>query len=417
MDIPRPEFRQRKRIRRALMGSCAALLIVAAAFGVFGLEPAVPTVPRSSVWVDTVRQGEMLRQVRGSGTLVPREVRWIAAQTAGRIERIIVRPGGTVEPDTVLIEMSNADLMQQSEEARLVLEAARADLIDTELRLKGQQLDQQSTLGAVRAEYEGAQLQAEAEKQLVDEGIVPVIQYKRSLIRAEELKLRKGIEQQRLDQFSALMDARFAAQRARVEQARSAYERRIGEIHSLHIKAGIAGVLQEVNVEEGQRIELGTNVARVARPDELQAELRVPETQARDVLIGQAVEVDTRNGIIQGRVVRIDPAVQAGTVQVDVELFGPMPRGARPDLSVDGAIEIERLPDAVFTGRPGYGQANSTISMFKLMDSGRYAMRVPVEIGRSSVNAVEIVKGLVPGEQVILSDISPWDDYDRIRLD
>jgi HlyD family secretion protein len=417
LDIPRPEFRQRKRIRRALMGSCAALLIVAAAFGVFGLESAVPAVPRSSVWVDTVRQGEMLRQVRGSGTLVPREVRWIAAQTAGRIERIIVRPGGTVEPDTVLIEMSNADLMQQSEEARLALEGARADSIDTEFRLKGQQLDQQSTLGAVRAEYEGAQLQAEAEKQLVDEGIVPVIQYKRSLIRAEELELRMGIEQQRLDQFSALMDARIAAQRARVAQARSAYERRIGEIHSLQVKAGIAGVLQEVNVEEGQRIELGTNVARVARPDELRAELRVPETQARDVLIGQAVEVDTRNGIIQGRVVRIDPAVQAGTVLVDVELFGPMPRGARPDLSVDGAIEIERLPNAVFTGRPGYGQANSTISMFKLMDSDRYAMRVSVEIGRSSVNAVEIVKGLVPGEQVILSDISPWDDYDRIRLD
>jgi HlyD family secretion protein len=225
------------------------------------------------------------------------------------------------------------------------------------------------------------------------------------------------IEQERLGQFSASMDAQLAAQRARVDQARSAYERRIDDVHSLHVRAGLAGVLQEVNVEEGQRIERGTNIARVARPDELQAELRVPETQARDVQVDQAVKVDTRNGIIKGRVVRIDPAVQAGTVQVDVELAGPIPRGARPDLSVDGTIEIERLPHTVFTGRPAYGQASSTISMFKLTDNGRSAMRVPVEIGRSSVNAVEIVKGLVPGDEVILSDISAWDDYDRIRLD
>jgi HlyD family secretion protein len=416
VDIPRPEFKQRKRVRQAVMSGGAAVFIVAAAIDVSRLEPAAPTVARSSVWVDTVREGEMLRQVRGPGKLVPREVRWIAAQTAGRIERITVRPGAVVEPDTVLVEMSNPDLAQQAEEARLAFEAARADLTDTELRLKGEQLDQQSALGVARAEYEGARLQAEAEKQLADEGIVPAIQYKRSLLKVEQLKLRRDIEQERLAQFSASIDAQLAAQRARVDQADSAYERRIDDVDSLHVKAGFAGVMQEVNVEEGQQVELGTNIARVARPDELQAELRIPETQARDVQIDQAVEVDTRNGIIKGRVVRIDPAVQAGTVQVDVALAGSMPRGARPDLSVDGTIEIERLQHTVFTGRPAYGQANSTISMFKLTDDGRSAVRVPVELGRSSVNAVEIVKGLAPGDEVVLSDTSAWDHYDRIRL-
>jgi len=417
VDIPRPEFRQRRRLRRAAVASVAAALIGIAVIAISRLEPAVPTVSRDSVWVDTVREGEMLRQVRGNGTLVPREVRWITAQTAGRVERIVVRPGAAVEPDTVLIEMSNADLSQQTEDARLAFEAAQADMTDTELRLKSEQLDQRAALGVARAEYQGAELQAEAEKQLVDEGIVPAIQYKRSLIRAEQLKLRLDLSQERLDQFSASMDAQLLAQRARVDQARSAYERRIADVHSLHVKAGVAGVLQEMNVEEGQRIELGTNIARVARSDELLAELRVPETQARDVQIDQAVEVDTRNGIVEGRVVRVDPAVQAGTVRVAVELTGLMPRGARPDLSVDGTIEIERLSHTVFTGRPAYGQANSTISMFKLTDGGRSAMRVPVELGRSSVNAVEIVKGLVPGDEVILSDVSAWDDYDRIRLD
>lgn len=417
VDIPRPELRQKRRMRQAMIWGGAVIVLGAAAIVLSRLEPAAPSVSRASVWIDNVREGELLRRVRGPGNLVPREIRWIAAQTAGRVERVIVRPGAVVEPDTVLVEMSNIDLLQQTDEAKFALQAAEADLADTELRLKSQQLDQRATIGAARVDYERARLQAEAEKDLAEEGIVPAIDYQRSQLLVEQYKLRMDIEEERLGQFSATMDAQLAAQRARVDQSRNAYERRLEQVDSLQVRAGIAGVLQEVRVEEGQRVELGANIARVARPDELQAELRIPETQARDVQIGQHVEVDTRNGLIKGRVTRIDPAVQSGTVQVDVELLGELPRGARPDLSVDGTIEIERVERTIYTGRPAYGQADSTISMFKLVDDGRYAVRVPVRIGRTSVNAVEIMQGLTPGDEVILSDTSAYDEYDRIRLD
>jgi HlyD family secretion protein len=416
MDIPRPEFRDKKRKRRIAYGTGAAAIVVLLTVGLARLEPAAPSVARASVWIDTVREGEMLRQVRGPGRLVPREIRWVPAQTAGRVERVIVRPGALVEPHTVLVEMSNTDLLQQTEERRFALEAAEADYADVELRLKVQQLDQRAAVGVAHAEYEGARLQAEAEEQMADEGIVPAIQYQTSELRAEQLRLRLEIEKERLNQFSATIEAQLTAQRARVDQARNAYERLVEQVESLEVRAGLAGVLQEVQVEEGQRVELGANIARVARPDELQAELRIPETQARDVQLGQHVDVDTRNGVVAGRVLRIDPAVQGGTVQVDVELKGPLPRGARPDLSVDGTIEIERLENAVFTGRPAYGQADSTISLFKLVEDGDFAVRVPVQIGRTSVNAVEIVQGLASGDEVILSDTSSWDTYDRIRL-
>lgn len=417
MDIPRPDFKQKQRFKTVLYSSAAGIVVIAATVGLSRLEPAAPSVPRASVWIDTVREGEMLRQVRGPGRLVPREIRWIPAQTAGRVERILVRPGALVEPGTVLVEMSNTDLLQQTEEARFALEAAEADLVDTELRLKSQQLDARAAVGVARAEYEGARLKAEAEGELVEEGIVAAIDFRRSELLAEQLKLRLEIEEERLNQFSATMDAQLAAQRARVDQARNLYQRRLDQIESLEVVAGLEGVLQEVQVEEGQRVELGSNIARVARPDELQAELRIPETQARDVQIGQKVEVDTRNGVIEGLVTRIDPAVQSGTVQVDVELEGPLPRGARPDLSVDGTIEIERLEQVVYTGRPAYGQPDTTIGLFKLEPDGEHAVQVPVKLGRTSVNAVEIVQGLEPGDAVILSDISSWDDYDRIRLD
>jgi HlyD family secretion protein len=363
-----------------------------------------------------VQEGEMLRQVRGPGKLVPREIRWIPAQTAGRVERVIVRPGAIVEADTVLVEMSNTDLQQQTEEARFSVIAAQADLADTELQLKSQQLDQRAAVGVARAEYEGARLKAEAEGQLVEEGIVPAIDYQRSELFAEQLRLRLEIEEERRGQFSATVEAQLAAARARLDQTRNAYERYLDQMDSLQVVAGIEGVLQSVQVEEGQRVELGANIGRVARPDELQAELRIPETQARDVQLGQHVDVDTRNGIVAGIVTRIDPAVQGGTVQVDVELMGEMPRGVRPDLSVDGTIEIERLAHAKFTGRPAYGQADSTIGLFKIVEQGDFAIRVPVQLGRTSVNAVEIVQGLEIGDQVILSDTSSWDDYDRIRL-
>jgi HlyD family secretion protein len=415
MDIPRPERKRRKRIRQGAIAGGVALLVVAVTVGLARLEPAAPSVPIASVWIDKVQEGEMLRQVRGPGTLVPRGIRWIAAQTDGRVERVVVRPGAVVEPDTVLVELSNPDLKEKTDEARYALEAAEAELAEMEPELASEQLDQRAALAVARAEYESAQLQADAELDLTDEGIVPAIKSKQSQLLAEQLKIRMEIEEERLEQFSEAMKAQIGARQARVAAVRNAYERRLDDVASLQVRAGFAGVVQEMLVEEGQRLALGANIARVARPDDLQAELRVPETQARDVQIGQMVSVDTRNGLVDGRVIRIDPAVQAGTVQVDVELIGKLPRGARPDLSVDGTIEIERLPNVVYTGRPAYGQPNTTIGLFKLVDDG-YAVRVPVELGRTSVSSVEIVQGLSVGDEVILSDTSAWGDHDRIRL-
>jgi len=317
----------------------------------------------------------------------------------------------------VLIEMSNPDVRQQADEARFQLEAAQAQYTDMELQLTSQRLDRRAALAVARTNNEGAQLQAEAEKGLVAQGIVPAIQYKRSELLAEQLKIQFEIEQERLQQFSASMDARLAAEHARVDLANNAYARRAEQVSSLQVRAGMAGVLQQVLVEEGQQVDMGANIVRVARPDDLRAELRIAETQARDVQIGQGVHIDTRNGIVEGKVVRIDPAVQAGTVQVDVEFTDALPKGARPDLSVDGTIQIEQLPKVTYTGRPAYGQPNTTVGLFKLDKDGRQAVRVPVQLGRASVNAIEIVQGLAPGDQVILSDTSAWNDYDRIRLD
>lgn len=416
MDIPRPENKRKKRMRQLALGGGAAVVILGLTFVLAGLEPAAPSVSRASVWVEEVREGEMLREVRGPGTLVPREIRWNSAQTDGRVERILVRPGAEVTADTIIVELSNADLMQQTEEARLQLDAAEAEYTEVSLRLQNQRLDQRAALAVAEADYESARLQAEAEETLAAENIIPAIQYRRSQLLADQQLIRRDIERDRLEQFSASMQAQLAAQQARLDQSRNAYQRRLDQVASLQVRAGIAGVLQQVPVEEGQRVSLGANIARVARPGDLMAELRIAETQARDVAVGQLVRVDTRNGIVEGRVMRIDPAVQSGTVQVDVELVGELPRGARPDLSVDGTIEIERLANVVYTGRPAYGQPNSTVSLFKLTDDGRTAIRVPVQLGRSSVNAIEIIQGLTPGEQVILSDTSQWDDYDRIRL-
>jgi HlyD family secretion protein len=415
MDIPRPENKRKKRIRQMGFAAAGVLVITAATAGLMQLEPAAPSVSRASVWVDTVREGEMLREVRGPGTLVPRAIRWIGAQTEGRVDQVIVRPGAVVDAETVLVEMSNPELVQQAEEARYAVAAAEAELAELKLTLENRRLDQRAAVAAASAEYEGAKLQAEAQMEAGD--VVPELQTQRSVLMAAQLKVRLDIEQERLDQFAESMNAQLAVRQARVMQVRNAYERQRERVDGLAVRAGAAGVVQEMLVEEGQRLAVGANIARVARPDDLQAELRVPETQARDVLLGQLVRVDTRNGIVEGKVSRIDPAVQNGTVQVDVELTGELPRGARPDLSVDGTIEIERLPLVVFTGRPAYGQPNTTVGLFKLIEGGRYAVRVPVELGRTSVNAVEILKGLAPNDEVILSDTSAWDDNDRIRLD
>lgn len=413
MDIPRPERKRQKRIRQTAIAAGVIVLLAAVTIGLTRLEPAAPSVAMASVWPDNVRQGEMLREVRGPGTLAPRAIRWIGAQADGRVDRVIVRPGAVVEADTVLVEMSNPDLLQTADEARYEVEAAKAAYADLELQLRNKQLDQEAAVASVVAEYEGQRLEAEAYKEAGN--AVSSIKTQRADLLAQQLKVKLDTERQRLAQFSKSMSAQLAVPRTRVTQAQHALERKLAQVDSLMVRAGVAGVVQEVLVEEGQRIALGANIARVTRPDDLQAELRVPETQARDVLLGQPVHVDTRNGIVEGKVSRIDPAVTSGTVQVDVELTGPLPRGARPDLSVDGTIEIERLENVVFTGRPAYGQPNTTVKLFKIVD-GNYAVKVPVELGATSVNAVQIVKGLEPGDRVILSDMSAWDEYERIRL-
>lgn len=414
MDIPRPENKRRKRARQVAIGAGAVVLVLLVSVVVARLEPAAPTVTRASVWIDSVREGEMLRQVRGPGTLVPREIRWIAAQSAGHVERVVVRPGAAVEANTVLVEMTNPDLLRENDEAKFALDAAVAELAEMKLTLKSQQLDQRAALATARTDYEAQRLEAEANKAAGD--VIPALTAQRSELLAEQKKVRFEIETERFAQFADTMKAQIQAREAKVAQARNTYERKQQQVEWLKVRAGVAGVLQQMLVEDGQTLALGQNIARVARPDDLRAEINIPETQARDVQLGQAVSVDTRNGIVAGKVVRIDPAVQQGTVQVDVDFTGPLPQGARPDLSVDGTIEIERLPRVLFTGRPAYGQPNSTVGLFKLVEDGRYAVRVPVEIGRTSVNAVEIVKGLAAGDQVILSDTSAWDDNDRIRL-
>jgi HlyD family secretion protein len=414
MDIPRPENKKRKRVRQLAIGGGTALLLVAVTIGLARLEPAAPSVVRDTQYIDTVRRGEMLRQVRGPGTLVLRDIRWIGAQSAGRVDRVIVRAGAVVEPDTILVQLSNPDLMSEAEKGGYALEAAKAEQAELELTLRSQELDQKAALAQARAQYEGARLQAEAEREA---GVVAELTVRRSELNAEQYKATYDIQIERLAQYGATVKAKLDAGRARLAQQQNAHDRLQAQVEALTVRAGLAGVVTQVPVEEGEQLQPGANIARVARPDDLRAELRVPETQAKDVVVGQLVAVDTRSGIVDGKVIRIDPTAREGTVQVDVELVSALPRGARPDQSVDGTIEIERLADVIYVGRPAYGQPNSKISLFKLVDGGAYAVRVPVELGRTSVNSVEIVTGLEPGDEVILSDTSAWDDNDRISLD
>jgi HlyD family secretion protein len=413
MDIPRPENKKRKRIRQIAIGSGTAVALAIVTIALARLEPAAPSVDGDTLYTGTVQRGEMLLQVRGPGTLVPRVILWIAAQSAGRVDRVLVRPGAIVEPDTIIAKLSNPDLVRQAEEARYGLEIAKATFAEFELTLRSKELDQKAAVAQAYAQYEAQRLQAEAERAA---GVVAELTVRKSELTAESLKATYDIQVERFNQLGATVNAQIAAQRARLAQDQNAFDRMREQVEALDIRAGLAGVVQAVLIEDGAQVQPGANIARVARPDELMAELRVPETQARDVIIGLPVAVDTRNGVVDGKVTRIDPSVVEGTVQVDVELTGKLPRGARPDQSVDGTIELDRLTDVVFTGRPAYGQPNSKITLFKLVEDGEYAIRVPVELGKTSVNNVEIIEGLVPGDEVILSDTSAWDDNDRIRL-
>jgi len=415
MDRPRIVSPHRKRIRQAAYaGGALALLLVT--LGLSRLKPAAPSVDRSGVLIDAVKRGPMLREVRGLGTLVPEDVRWIPAAAEGRVERILILPGTFVKADSVILELSNPELELQALDAESQLRQAEAQYTELKVRLQSQQLDQKAAAARVQADFEQAKMQADTNTELARQGLIADLTRKLSDVAARELGNRNGIEQERLSIASEAVEAQLAVQRALVAQRRAEAHLRRSQVKALAISPGIAGMLQVVPVEQGQRVSVGTNLARVAVPDRLKAVIRVPETQAKDVLIGQKATVDTRNGFVDGKVSRIDPAAQNGTVTVDVALEGTLPAGARPDLTVDGTIELERLTDIVYVSRPAQAQPNGTVGLFKLDPDGVGATRVKVGLGRSSVSTIEVTSGLVPGDQVVLSDTSAWDAYDRIRL-
>jgi HlyD family secretion protein len=416
MDIPRKEAARRKRIRQGIIG----LVLLAAAggvsWGLSRLKPAAPSVERATVWLDTVKRGPMLRQVRGLGTLVPEDILWIPATTDGRVERQLALPGIVVKPDTVLIVLSNPELQQATVDAEWKLRAAEAELANLKVKLESDRLTQEAAAATVESEANKSKLTADRDVELNKLGLEADLVAKTSVATAQDWANRTRIEKKRLEINPEAIKAQIAVQQAAVEQFRALYELKKSQVEALRVRAGVNGVLQQVPVEVGQRVAVGTNLARVVQPEKLKAELKIPETQAKDVAMGQKAEVDTRNGIIQGRVSRIDPAAKDGTVTVDVKLEGALPQGARPDLSVDGTIEIERLTDVLYVGRPTFGQPNSQVTLFKLDADGKGATRSQVKLGRSSVNTIEILEGLRVGDQVVLSDMSAQDAYDRIRL-
>ena len=416
VDIARsPEVKRKKKIRRIIYAALAIVAVGAVSIAVSRLRPAAPGVERATVWIDTVKRGPMVRQVRGSGTLVPENIRWIPATTSGRVERLVLRPGAAVTPTTVILEMSNQDLQQQVMDAQLAFRSAEAAFQNKKADLQTQILTQEAAVATAESNSKQSNLTLAANQELAKAGLISDLQLKRFLGDAEEAKNRLTIAQKQLEIAKAGMQSQLAPQEADVNGKKAAYELRLRQLDDLKVKAGISGVLQVVPVEVGQQVAAGANVARVADPTVLKAELRIAETQTKDIKIGQVAEVDTRNGVVAGKVSRIDPASANGTVGVDVTLEGALPPGARPDLSVDGTVRLEKLDDVIFVGRPAMGQEESTITLFKLTPDGE-AHRVKVVLGRSSVNQIEIREGLQPGDQVILSDMSSYDQFDRVRL-
>jgi HlyD family secretion protein len=403
-------------MRRTVVIVAIAAVAVLVSLGLSRLEPAAPTVQKETLYIDTVKRGPMLRSVRGPGTLVPVDILLVSAPVDARIERIPALPGVKVTPDTVLLEMSDPQAQQNALEAQSQLKGAEADYDNLKAQLDSQLLTQQGQVTAAQSASDQAKLQYEADAKLFKDALIPEITQKLSALKSEQLGKQAKIEVERYEKSKRSAEAQLAAQRARVEQMRALYELRKHQVDSLTVRAGIPGVLQELPVQAGQRVAAGAVLARVARPERLKAQLQIPEVLAKDVKLGQKATIDTRNGVIDGHVSRVAPSVQDGTVIVDVALDGALPEGARPDLSVDGTIEIERLPDVLFVGRPSYGQPNSKVELFKLSADGKTAVRVPVGLGRMSVSTVEIVSGLQTGDKVILSDTSAQDGYNKIRL-
>jgi HlyD family secretion protein len=420
MDIARPDLKQKKKRRYAVWAGIAVVALTVAVVFAARLKPAVPTVDRSTIWPDKVKRGPMVRQVRSStGTLAPREdkLRLIPAETEATVTRILVLPGAHVEASTVVMELANPQLEQEAISASLALKAAESEYHNTQVKLQNDLMTQKAGAATVSSDYHQAQLRAQTDKALHDLGVISGLTYKASQSKADELTTRNRIEAQRLTMNEKVIVSQLAVQQTQVDQARALCQLKRQQLAALRVTAGISGVLVELPHQVGEHVAPGITLAKVVQPDQLKASLKIAETQARDIQIGQPASIDTHNGVIPGRVQRIDPAVENGTVTVDVELTGPLPQGARPDLSVDGTIDLERMSNVLYVGRPALGNENSTLSLFKIDPDGKGATRVPVKVGRASVNSIQVIAGLREGDTVILSDMSRWDNVDRIRLE
>ncbi|HKZ73613.1 MAG TPA: HlyD family efflux transporter periplasmic adaptor subunit [Steroidobacteraceae bacterium] len=416
MDIPRTDFLKAQRKRRVVIAAGGALAVAGVAFAIAGLDPASVSADRKALVVGTVQRGEFVREVRGPGLLVPKEIRWIAAQAPGRIERVVLKPGAAVEPDSVIVQLTNPELERVVQEAEWAVTQSEAEVAALRLQLKGQVLDQKSRLAEARATYESTRLQAEAESEAARTHAVSQLQARRSQILAEQLAVRVEVEEDRLANLAEATQAQLRAQSARLEQSRNSLARQRQLLASLDVRAGMRGVLQALPVQVGQQLSAGAPIARVARPDELVAELKIPELSAKDLIAGQKARIDTRLGLVAGSVSRVDPAVENGAVRVEVELSGMLPAGARPDLSVDGIIELDRAAGALFVARPAAGEPDSKISVFRLDPDGSRAERVAATFGKASVNEIHVISGLEPGDRIIVSDTSKWSAYDELRI-
>jgi HlyD family secretion protein len=417
MDIARPDQSKAKRKKRIIYGAIAVLVLVGITVGLAKLKPAAPTVERNLVWIDTVKKGQMLRQVRGLGTLVPEEIRWIAARTQGRVDKIILRPGAKVAIGDVILMLTNPDVEQAAMNAESQLNGAEAELVNLGVTLQSGVLQAESAAASANADFQQTKLSLAVSEQLMRDGLESKLNFDLLKVRAEQADRRNGIEQKRFQFAKDTTEPQLRVKKAEVDRLRAMAKLRKDELDALAVRSTMNGVLQVLPVEVGAQVNPGFNMARVADPTKLKAEIRVAETQARDIQIGQLASVDTRNGSVEGKVFRIDPSVQNGTVTVDIHITGDLARtGARPDLSVDGTIELERLDNVVYVGRPAFGQERSTVGIFKLDAEGIFATRTQVKLGRSSTNTIEIVEGLQPNDRVILSDMSQWDSNDRIKL-
>ena len=419
MDIARPEIKRQKRRRQIIWSVVALIVLVGVTVGISRLKPAAPTVDRSTIWTDTVKRGSMLRQVRGLGSLIPshEDVRQIPAETEATVIRIDKLPGSQVTADTILVEMVNPQLEQEALDAQLQVKAAQAEYQSLRVKLDSDLMNEKAGAATVNADYNEAQRQAQTDKSLYDLGVISGLAAKASAGKAQEMVTRDQIEDERLKVNKEAIASQLAVQQAKVDQMRALAQLKQQQLDKLKVRAGVDGVLVEMPLQVGQHVLPGTELAKIVQPNHLMAELKIPETQARDVQIGEPASVDTHNGVIAGEVSRVDPAVQNGTVTVDVKLTGELPKGARPDLSVDGTIDLEKLDNVLYVGRPAFGQESSTISMFKLDPTGNNASRVQVKTGKASVNQIEIDAGLKEGDTVILSDMSRWDNTDRVRLE